>query len=75
MPRAQETGFFLRIDAGTRLRLALGLLEVLTAAYADVLTGGYVTSGLKEAVPFLILVLVLWIRPSGLFGRAVTRRA
>ena len=55
--------------------LALGLLEVLTAAYADVLTGGYVTSGLKEAVPFLILVLVLWIRPSGLFGRAVTRRA
>ena len=23
----------------------------------------------------LILVLVLWTRPSGLFGRAVTRRA
>lgn len=47
--------------------LALGVIEVLTA--------GYAASGLKEAVAFLILVLVLWTRPSGLFGRAVTRRA
>ena len=47
--------------------LALGVIEVLTA--------GYAASALKEAVAFLILVLVLWTRPSGLFGRAVTRRA
>lgn len=47
--------------------MALGLLEVLTA--------GYVSSGLKEAVAFLALVLVLWTRPSGLFGSAVVRRA
>ena len=47
--------------------LLLGIIEVLTA--------GYVASGLKEAVAFLILVLVLWTRPSGLFGRAVIRRA
>ena len=47
--------------------LALGVIEVMTA--------GYVSSGLKEAVAFLILVAVLWTRPAGLFGRAVTRRA
>ena len=47
--------------------LALGIIEVMTA--------GYVDSGLKEAVAFLILVAVLWTRPSGLFGRAVIRRA
>ena len=47
--------------------LALGLIEVLTA--------GFVSSSLKEAVPFLILVAVLWTRPAGLFGRAVVRRA
>ena len=47
--------------------LALGVIEVMTA--------GYVSSGLKEAVAFLILVAVLWTRPSGLFGRAVVRRA
>jgi branched-chain amino acid transport system permease protein len=47
--------------------LLLGVVEVLTA--------GYISSGLKEAVAFLILVLVLWTRPSGLFGRAAVRRA
>lgn len=47
--------------------LALGIIEVLTA--------GYVSSSMKEAVAFAILVLVLWTRPSGLFGRAVIRRA
>ena len=47
--------------------LALGVIEVMTA--------GYLSSGLKEAVAFLILVAVLWTRPSGLFGRAVMRRA
>ena len=47
--------------------LLLGVIEVLTA--------GYVASGLKEAVAFAILVGVLWTRPSGLFGRAVVRRA
>ena len=45
----------------------LGLVEVLTA--------GYIDSNLKEAVAFLLLVAVLWTRPSGLFGRAVVRRA
>ena len=47
--------------------LLLGVIEVLTA--------GYVASGLKEAVAFAILVAVLWTRPTGLFGRAVARRA
>jgi branched-chain amino acid transport system permease protein len=47
--------------------LALGIIEVMTA--------GYVASSMKEAVAFLILVAVLWTRPSGLFGRAVIRRA
>ncbi len=47
--------------------VALGVVEVLTA--------GYVSSGLKEAVAFAILVAVLWTRPQGLFGRAVVRRA
>jgi len=47
--------------------LALGVIEVLTAAY--------VASAMKEAVGFALLVLVLWTRPAGLFGRAAVRRA
>jgi branched-chain amino acid transport system permease protein len=45
----------------------LGVVEVMTA--------GYVNSNLKEAVAFVILVLVLWTRPAGLFGRIAVRRA
>ena len=47
--------------------LLLGVVEVLTAGYLD--------SGLKEAVGFALLVLVLWTRPAGLFGRPAARRA
>ncbi len=47
--------------------LAVGLLESLTA--------GYVASTMKEAVAFALLVLTLWVRPEGFFGRAAVRRA
>jgi branched-chain amino acid transport system permease protein len=47
--------------------LALGLVEVLTA--------GYVSSSLKDAAGFGALVLTLWLRPSGLFGRSLAKRA
>ena len=45
----------------------LGFIEVFTA--------GYIDSGLKEAVAFSILVVVLWTKPAGLFGYATVRRA
>jgi branched-chain amino acid transport system permease protein len=47
--------------------LLIGMLETLTA--------GYIASGWKDAVGFVILVLTLWIRPSGLFGRIAIKRA
>ena len=47
--------------------MLLGILEVMTA--------GYVSSNLKEAVAFLVLVAVLWTRPAGLFSRTAMRRA
>jgi branched-chain amino acid transport system permease protein len=47
--------------------LLLGVVEVMTA--------GYLSSDLKEAVGFAALVLTLWIRPVGLFGRVQARRA
>jgi len=47
--------------------LLLGVIEVLTA--------GYLASGLKDVVAFALLVLVLWTRPAGLFGGTDARRA
>jgi branched-chain amino acid transport system permease protein len=47
--------------------LLIGMLETLTA--------GYIASTWKDAVGFVVLVLTLWIRPSGLFGRLAAKRA
>jgi branched-chain amino acid transport system permease protein len=46
--------------------LLLGLLEALTA--------GYVSSAYKDAVPFVLILVVLFFMPRGLFGAKVTER-
>jgi branched-chain amino acid transport system substrate-binding protein len=51
------------------------LLAGLALGFAEVFTAGYLSSDYKEAVTFSILVLTLWIRPSGLFGKASAKRA
>ncbi|MBW2609384.1 MAG: branched-chain amino acid ABC transporter permease [Deltaproteobacteria bacterium] len=40
--------------------LIIGLLETFT--------GGYVSTSLREIIPFIVLVLILMVRPYGLFG-------
>ncbi len=48
----------------------IGILENLTGLYIDPLIGG----GAKDVAPFLILVLIIMIRPYGLFGKEVIER-
>jgi branched-chain amino acid transport system permease protein len=45
--------------------IIIGLLENLTGGYLDPLVGG----GLKEVVPYFVLVIILMVRPYGLFGK------
>jgi branched-chain amino acid transport system permease protein len=40
--------------------LIIGLLETFT--------GGYISTSLKEVVPYIVLVLILLVKPYGLFG-------
>ncbi|CAK0757692.1 branched-chain amino acid transport system permease protein [uncultured Gammaproteobacteria bacterium] len=51
------------------------LLAGLALGVAEVMIAGYVDSSLKEGLAFALMVLVLWIKPSGLFGQAVGKRA
>ncbi|MBF5096523.1 branched-chain amino acid ABC transporter permease [Azospirillum sp. INR13] len=41
---------------------------------AEALTAGYVSSAYKDAVSFLMVVLVFLVRPNGLFGRPAVER-
>jgi branched-chain amino acid transport system permease protein len=47
----------------------IGVVENLAAAYIDV-----IGNDLKIAVPFLIMIVILIVRPQGLFGRKVVVR-
>ena len=46
--------------------VVIGLLE----AY----TGGYIGQGLNQVIPFIVLIIILMVRPYGLFGQEIIER-
>jgi branched-chain amino acid transport system permease protein len=50
--------------------LIIGILENLAGLYLDPVFGG----GVKDVAPFFILVLIIMIRPYGLFGKKIIER-
>jgi len=50
--------------------LIIGILENLAGLYLDPIFGG----GVKDVAPFFILVLIIMIRPYGLFGKKIIER-
>ena len=55
--------------------VALGLIESLGAGYLGQLTGGVLGSQYTDIFAFIVLALVLTLRPSGLLGERVADRA
>jgi branched-chain amino acid transport system permease protein len=53
----------------------LGLIEALGAGYIGDLTGGVLGSHYQDIFAFIVLILVLTIRPQGLMGERVADRA
>jgi branched-chain amino acid transport system permease protein len=55
--------------------LVLGVIESLGAGYIGSLTGGFLGSNYQDIFAFMVLILVLIFRPSGLLGEKVADRA
>ena len=55
--------------------IALGLIESLGAGYLGKLTGGVLGSQYTDIFAFIVLAVVLTLRPSGLLGERVADRA
>ncbi|MFM8546649.1 MAG: branched-chain amino acid ABC transporter permease [Betaproteobacteria bacterium] len=53
----------------------LGLIESIGSGYLGVLTGGLLGSHYADIFAFVVLILVLTLRPSGLLGERVADRA
>ena len=75
-----ENGIFLGLK-GFAAAVVGGLGNPLGAVVGGLLIGviesisaGYISSGYKDAIAFLTLIIVLIVRPAGLIGRAVVTR-
>ncbi|MDF0605238.1 branched-chain amino acid ABC transporter permease [Neisseriaceae bacterium TC5R-5] len=55
--------------------LLLGIIESLGAGYIGQLTGGFLGSNYQDIIAFMVLILVLIFRPSGLLGEKMADRA
>ena len=53
----------------------LGVIEALGAGYIGDLTGGVFGSNYQDVFAFIVLIIVLVFRPSGLMGERVSERA
>ena len=61
-------GFSAAIIGGLGSILAGGVLGGLVLGVAEALATGFISSGYRDAVAFLLLLLVLFLRPQGLVG-------
>lgn len=55
--------------------IVLGIIESLGAGYIGDLTGGFLGSHYQDIFAFIMLILVLTVRPSGIMGERVADRA
>jgi len=55
--------------------IVLGIIEALGAGYIGDLTGGFLGSHYQDIFAFIVLILVLTVRPSGIMGERVADRA
>jgi branched-chain amino acid transport system permease protein len=65
---------FVAATLGGLVSIRGALLGGLTLGVLESLVAGYVDTGLRDAVAFVVLILVLVVRPGGVFGRHAEAR-
>lgn len=55
--------------------ILLGLIEAIGSGYIGTLTGGLLGSNYTDIFAFIVLIIILTLRPSGLLGERVADRA
>ncbi len=63
------------IDGAMLGGILLGIIESLGAGYIGDLTGGFLGSHYQDIFAFVVLIIVLTLRPSGIMGERVPDRA
>jgi len=72
---ATETSVGKLFIAGVVPGLLLGLIESIGSGYIGDLTGGVLGSQYTDIFAFIVLIIILTLRPSGLLGERVADRA
>ena len=72
-PRSFQRALFIRFGGMGDIRGAL--VGGLFLGFAEVLSVAYVGSTMRDAVAFGLLFLVLLVRPQGIFGKILERKA
>jgi branched-chain amino acid transport system permease protein len=55
--------------------IVLGIIESMGAGYLPLITNGYIGSNYQDIFAFVVLIIVLTVRPSGIMGERVADRA
>jgi len=55
--------------------ILLGLIEAIGSGYIGSITGGVLGSNYSDIFAFIVLIVMLTLRPSGLLGERVADRA
>ena len=55
--------------------ILLGLIEAIGSGYIGTLTGGVLGSNYSDIFAFIVLIVMLTLRPAGLLGERVADRA